>query len=92
MKTLQFKVTTWQKMELPDDTDINDLIRDLKEGTTPMEIFELSECQFDIEPILETEELIQPEENNWNPTIELYDCENCSPIWTNEIKKYQTLK
>lgn len=82
---IQYKTEIWNRM-IVDDQNISDIIERLKNGDTIWDFYN-DEISTELEPILDTEVLLTPDENDGQSTIEVYDCENCAPIWTNEIKK-----
>ena len=83
MKYLDFKITTWKRLRLSDDCDINKITSELHE-CTPYEI-ESEEC----ETLYDVEEFMTVNENGGCSTIEIY--ENDKLVWDNsyesEIKR-----
>ena len=75
MKHLDFKVTTWKRLHLSDDSNINKIISELN-TYTPYEI-ESEEC----ENLYDTEQFMSVNENDGCSTIEIY--ENDKLIWDN---------
>lgn len=88
-KYIDTKVTIWGRIHLKDDADMNKLIEMLKKNNSINSICDESLGFSEYEILYDTEEEITPEENNGDPTIEVFDDAICSvePLWTNQINK-----
>lgn len=86
---LHYKLTCWATIKIKGDIDTKEVIDILKKGIHPIDIIEddLSKpCELEWEILTETEEQITPEENNFQPTIELMDYDDnnlLKCIWDN---------
>lgn len=85
-KYVDVKITTWQRLHFNDDANMQDLIQKLKENTFfPFDLCYESEFE-ELEYLSETDEYLYPDENNNQPTVEVYEgneFQEC--IWTNRI-------
>ena len=95
-KYIDYKYTTWGRLYFKEDTDMQMIINKLdKEGYIPSELCNYPELGFDeFKEIENTEEYITPEENDNQPTIEVYqrldntdNWQEC--IWDNVNKNKQ---
>ena len=86
---LDEKVTIWGRYHLPQNTDLEKLKQNLASG------MDIEEALTDVIPehedytyeyLLDTSEALFPEENDNQPTIELWDETGPDVIWSNEIK------
>jgi hypothetical protein len=75
-KYLDFKITTWKRLILNDNQDLEKTISELYEGFTPYDV-ESKEC----ENLYDTEEFMSVYENDGCSTIEIY--QNDKLIWDN---------
>lgn len=84
---IHYKSTIWTKIEIDDDNDVQEIIKELEAGCSPWDL-QIDSMEF--EPILETEEFMFPEENDGQETIEvMVNDENnlgLKSIWNNKIK------
>lgn len=86
---LHYKLTCWATIKIKGDIVPEEIINILKKGIHPVDISEddLSKpCELEWEILTETEEQITPEENNFQPTIELMDYDDnnlLKCIWDN---------
>lgn len=84
-KYIDVKVTTWQRLHFKEDVDMQKLIQMLKEDTFPFDLCE-DELGFEeLEHLSECDEYIQPNENNNQSTVEVYEgngYQKC--IWNNQ--------
>lgn len=87
-KYIDTKVTVWGRIHLKDDADMNKLIETLKKNNSINSICDESLGFSEYEILYDTEEEITPEENNGDPTIEVFDdaISSVEPLWTNKIK------
>lgn len=89
---IDVKVSVWKRIQLPENVSKEQLIETLKLGEEGInDLFD----QFDDLPYDEvenSEETLTPEDNGYQPTIELYDPEICGngPIWTNAEHYYKS--
>jgi hypothetical protein len=84
-KYIDVKITTWQRLHFNDDANMQDLIQKLKENTFPFDLCYESEFE-ELEYLSEADEYLYPNENNNQPTVEVYEgneFQEC--IWTNQI-------
>jgi len=88
-KYIDTKVTIWGRIHLKDDADMNKLIEILKKNNSINSICDESLGFSEYEILYDTEEEITPEENNGDPTIEVFDdaISSVEPLWTNQINK-----
>lgn len=88
-KYIDTKVTIWGRIRLKDDADMNKLIEMLKKNNSINSICDESLGFSEYEILYDTEEEITPEENNGDPTIEVFDdaISSVEPLWTNQINK-----
>lgn len=88
-KYIDTKVTIWGRIHLKDDADMNKLIEMLKKNNSINSICDESLGFSEYEILYDTEEEITPEENNGDPTIEVFDdaISSVEPLWTNQINK-----
>lgn len=80
MKTIEYRVVTWNKITLPDSVDLEEVKQKLQEGIDPFDLCFgermleskklYEECDFD--NLIETEYVLSPEENGGYSTIEIY--------------------
>lgn len=99
---LHYKCTTWCKLIFPDTTNKEDLIQKLNEGYYPLELGydDVVEGVKNVEweAINDTEQFLSVNENDGDPTIELYEKDSTmvAPIWDNsyqsELKRKQNDK
>lgn len=84
---IHYKSTIWTKIEIDDDNDVQEIIKELEAGCSPWDL-QIDNMEF--EPILETEEFMFPEENDGQETIEvMVDDKNSlglKSIWNNKTK------
>ena len=84
---IHYKSTIWTKIKIDDDNDVQEIIKELEAGCSPLDL-QIGNMEF--EPILETEEFMFPEENDGQETIEvMVDDENSlglKSIWNNKTK------
>ena len=80
-KYIDVKVTIWGRLHFKDDTDLNKLIELLKQGNTTNDLCDEKLGFSEYEILYETEEELSLEENNGNPTIEVFD--EGTLLWTN---------
>lgn len=85
-KYIDVKITIWQRLHFNDDTNMQDLIQKLKENTSPFDLCYESEFE-ELEYLSETDEYLYPNQNDNQPTVEVYEgnelFQEC--IWTNQI-------
>lgn len=88
-KYIDTKVTIWGRIHLKDDADMNKLIEMLKKNNSINSICDESLGFSEYRILYDTEEEITPEENNGDPTIEVFDdaISSVEPLWTNQINK-----
>lgn len=80
-KYIDIKVTIWGRLHFKDDTDLNKLIELLKQGNTTNDLCDEELGFSNYEMLYDTEEELSLEENNGNPTIEVFD--EGTLLWTN---------
>lgn len=88
-KYIDYKVETWIRVKFNEDVDIQEVIDKLKKGTLPPNFG--NEYDVEYENLTETEEFINPIENDGQSTIEVYedvkDTENWQEcIWDNSFE------
>lgn len=72
-KYLDYKHTSWSRLYFKENTDMSKIIDKLEQGYLPSELCDDPDLGFDeFEQIDDTEEYITPEENDNQPTIEIY--------------------
>lgn len=92
MNYIDYKATIWGRLYFKEDADMQKVIKKLEEGFLPSELCDDESLKFSrFEHLVDTEEYITPEENNNQPTIEVYGkivntdlWEEC--IWNNKTK------
>lgn len=83
---LDFKHTTWSRLYFSDDADVEKIIDKLEKGFLPSELCDEPELKFEnLERLYDTEEYITPQENQGNPTIELYSSNGNQENWGEEV-------
>ena len=91
-KYIDAKVTIWQRYYFEEDTDMNLVVEALKSGKTIINIcdesFSGDEDSINYgftmcETINNTEIAMSPEDNQGFHTIEVYDTDELTPIYTN---------
>lgn len=86
MTYLDFKHTTWSRLYFSDDANVEKIINKLEKGFLPSELCDDPELKFvSSETLYDTEEYITPQENQGNPTIELYTNTENQESWQEEI-------
>lgn len=72
-KYVDYKYTTWGRLYFKEDADMSKIIDKLEQGYLPSELCDEPKLGFDeFEQIEDTEEYITPQENDNQPTIEVY--------------------
>lgn len=71
MKYIDYKVEAWNRLQIPDDVSNEEIIEKLNEGKLPVDIG--LDAGYEIEPMLDTEELMKIEHNEGEATIELIE-------------------
>lgn len=82
-KYVDIKVTIWQRLHFKEDADLQkiiDTIQTVGQNYICDDSFGFTEC----ETLLETEDMMTVEENEDNPTVEVYDEDEL--IWDNSPK------
>lgn len=84
-KYIDVKVTIWGRLHFKDDTDLNKLIELLEQGNTTNDLCDKELGFSEYEILYDTEEELSLEENNGDPTIEVFDkdVDKNTPLWTN---------
>jgi hypothetical protein len=77
---IHFKKTTWEEIKLPSEFTKEDVIEFLESKS--VEEAELEYLQYGHQDLLETDEMLDPYENEGMPTIELLD-DKGKRIWDN---------
>jgi hypothetical protein len=72
-KYIDFKITMWCRMYLEDDADLNEIIKKIETGITPIELFDPEFGYNSDDYLYDTEEYLTPVENNNQATIEIYE-------------------
>lgn len=73
-KYIDVKLTTWGRYHFNSDADLKSFAEDFEKGYLPSEICPDNERGFvEYENLYETEEWITPQENDNQPTIEMYE-------------------
>lgn len=89
MAEIHYKVTTWRKMKIDDsmiskERLIEEITKDFDGFCNSCGTINDRETSYEDVIIDETEEYLNPEENDDQPTIEVYaDDDTETPIWTN---------
>ena len=79
---LHYKSIVWNKITLSKDIDVEDLIKRLNTGEAPDDIaFDDETATW--ETLYSTERLLSVEENEGEPTVELYQKSLNEPLWNN---------
>ena len=82
MKYLDYKYTNWGRIYFKDNANMSKIIDKLEQGYLPAELCDDPELGFDeFEQIGDTEEYITPQENNNQPTIEIYENVKETTFW-----------
>ena len=78
MAHLDFKITSWKRLRVPDEK-VNEVIERLRWSSDDDEVYELTDIDgvyFVCDgPDVECEEIMTPDENNGSSTQELYNSE-----------------
>lgn len=87
-KHLDYKCTTWCRLDFDDSVDLDKVKKLIEEGYLPLEIgYDQDDIQnTEWSTIIDCEEYMTPEENKGYETIELYN-DDGEIICTNKIKK-----
>lgn len=86
MNYIDYKCTTWNRINLPDDVKLEDVEKMIKDGLTINEIIEeLDNMNLSWQFLTDLEEFITPEDNYGQATMELYS-NDYDLICNNEIK------
>ena len=81
-KYLDYKHTSWSRLYFKEDTDMSKIIDKLEQGYLPSELCNDPDLGFDeFEQLGDTEEYITPEENDNQPTIEIYENVKNTEFW-----------
>jgi hypothetical protein len=78
------KCTIWTRAYFTDDTDMDKIIQQIKEGTTNS-IYDENKGFIECETLYDTELHIAPKDNYGDATVEVYRGEEV--IWENSIKQ-----
>lgn len=83
-KHIDYKCTTWVRLHLDDDIDLEDIKKILIEKNDPLCLYSIDEYDDKVssENLVETHEYISVEENGNQATFELYD-EHDTMIYSN---------
>ena len=74
MKYIDYKCTTWNRINLPDDVDIDEVKEMIKDRLSIDDIIEkFDNMNIEWESLTDTEEYIYPEDNYGSSTIELFE-------------------
>ena len=92
-KYTDYKVTTWIRAKFNEEVDLQNIIKDIEQGAIPPAFDNKHDIEY--ENLTETEEFLPIEENDNQPTIEVYedvkDTENWQEcIWDN-VNKFKTV-
>ena len=79
-KYIDYKVTVWRRIELPDEAPVEEVVELIKKGHTPNTIYEIIDDKYgeygmDDISLPDTEEFIKPDMNDGCATIELFEDE-----------------
>ena len=89
MICVDYKVTIWDRLYFNDDANVDNIIELLKNGEDPRNLttdeYKFSHCEF----IDGSSELISPEENDNQSTIEVIDLTTYKGLWTNESLNHE---
>lgn len=87
MKCVDYKATIWGRLYFKEDADMQKVIEKIQKGFLPSELCDDESLKFShFEHLFDTEGYITPEENNNQPTIEVYENINDGCIWNNKNK------
>lgn len=83
---LEYKCSIWNRISFNSKQSLDEAIALIESGMNPNELGYEDDNM--IEPILEVEEFITPEENDGHATIECYDCDRHVRrlIWNNSYE------
>lgn len=85
MICVDYKATIWGRLFFEEGADVDKIIQALNDGEHPgsltTEEYKFSHFNF----IDETEELMLPEDNHDDATIEVIDYDNSTTLWDNHI-------
>ena len=87
-KYIDYKHTLWSRIHFTDTTDMKVIAEKIeKEHLVPSDLCDESLGFTELETMVETEEFIEPIENDSQPTIEVYEGDNFQEcIWDNVNK------
>jgi len=80
MKYIDIKVTIWNRLHLPEDTDMNEIIQQAENGNIDV-VLAANIDDSEWEELLDTQQELHPIDNDGNSTIEIYNSGNV--IWEN---------
>lgn len=83
MAYFDIKVSVWQRIEIPEEVDPQTVIEYFRQHTGTGNIYEIGIDSSTYETIHDSEEELQPEDNEGDSTVEVYD-DNKQLIWNNK--------
>jgi len=89
MAYVDIKITTWERIFIKDeDLDKVKSLMESGEISNPSDIWVHTEPEL-VEGIRETDEFMTPEDNDYQPTMELYTDDH-TIVWDNDPRKLKT--
>jgi hypothetical protein len=82
MKYIDIKVTVWNRMVLEDNTNIEQIIADIKTKGINHVINDVREWK-DVLTLWDSEEILTPDDNDQCATLQIWDDNDL--VWDNEI-------
>ena len=78
---IEVKYAMWQRLYFTDEADMKEKVKLLEEGKQMITLLLEEDGYEDFEEMYDTEEVIKPENNNGEATIEVYEAKKL--IWKN---------
>jgi hypothetical protein len=89
---LAYKATVWFKIPIKSEESLDSIIKKIEQGIHPSELYDDSDIDSDIgecELLYDSEEILTPEQNSGQPTIEVVEYGAIDPqtkiVWTKQI-------
>lgn len=83
MAYFDIKVSVWQRTEIPDNVKLEDVIEYFKKNTGTSCINEIGIDDSTYETLVESEEILTPEDNGGECTVEIYN-DHSNLVWNNK--------
>lgn len=85
MAYFEIKVSVWQRIQIPDEVKLEDVIEYFKKNTETSCINEIGIDDSTYETLVESEEILTPEDNGGESTVEIYNSHE-NLVWNNKPK------